>query len=1357
MKRIDICKIGLAVVLSVCMVLLVFHGRLVSRSNADEESVHGGQLHEEVYFGDEEADTATGTDAVADISSAGHSNSIISGGLVYYEGEAYTRYYTVYRNGSKYKAYCGDHTRNAVRSTDNVSFGVTSDQMIRKVFGYGPDSDNAWSGFAGMSANDRQLVMALTINYIRHGQYFPAIADFLAFLTSDECSEITLNGDQTGLGMIVGEATEQVGSAELTSYRKYTVPGTMEVRKRTKIVRLVGNARNYVELAIPDNTWLHVKGKNDTDYRIYRKGSAVINGGDRFFYSTELDNVGRAGSVKGTGQRGVTVCTADSNSTSLDQQLLFGWTSPGDSIEVAVNWTDMEEYGYMWLTKNRNYDSTTGRSTHATGYNGDRYGTDNYSYAGISYLVRNAGSKAVYRFVLSYDGNCYVNKTTGGTVVIRSNEEKKVYDGELDIQYAKLPFGSYTIEEGRRLWSCNNAMGIINETDSLVTESGYIRDTAVRTVMIGAENAVRSRAKALHFDAQDEVVTGEFSMSKTDDDTHEGVAGALYYVMRKADGVSADDKRVARIRTDASGTGIVISTLYGGVGTERLTGLPIGKYEIYEKKAPSGYELNRDVAELVVTAGRTTLSVGGEVVSGQKGYKVSWRTTDKRIAGQLVLDIYKQDADTGYDSQGEAKLGGAEFTVEYYSHLYTSVDQLPQTADRRWVLETDESGICRLEKEYLSQTEKSDELYVDGKGAVILPEGTITVQETRPPEGYTLENSILRNASDGSGMEYADENIYLGRVTETDGVLHLKGGNALIVGNHVVRGDFQFCKRTGDTGKTLAGVEFLLENYDRSQSVVIHTDENGYYSSSSDHINHSVNTNGGGEMDGIWFGDGNVDDTKGALPYGTYYLTELRCDANKNKYKSAETVTFTIDSDNAVVELGDIIDEAMPKLETKAHEKETGADIVDASKCDVEIADTVMIRGLDIGHSYILDGEVMVKETETRLDQEKALNRVEFKADSVNMNVDVPFEINVSKLGGMDIVCFETLTDKAYPGEILAEHKDITAVGQTVHISERHLKISKVSAEDGALLAGAELLLLDSEKHEVERWISEKEPHIIKNIKPGRYILEEISAPAGYLRSRSVEFDVTDEQDEYVVQMTDEIARLRVHKISDQGGGPMPDIGFALYASESGEKIDEGTTDERGYLEFECISPGDYYLVETSAPYGYSPVTADGSGRIYVTVEQGLYENPPVVEVQNHFDSLFVYKTDSRDHKPLEGAIFELYAVDTADKPVSEAVSDGNGYAEFCNIPSGKYYILERTAPPGYTVSNEKISVDTAENIYDREHAVLITNDIDSMPPGDNPPDTGDSVPLAAVCIVLMAAVIFMVGIVIYRKKYPRC
>ena len=149
-------------------------------------------------------------------------------------------------------------------------------------------------------------------------------------------------------------------------------------------------------------------------------------------------------------------------------------------------------------------------------------------------------------------------------------------------------------------------------------------------------------------------------------------------------------------------------------------------------------------------------------------------------------------------------------------------------------------------------------------------------------------------------------------------------------------------------------------------------------------------------------------------------------------------------------------------------------------------------------------------------------------------------------------------------------------MGQTVHISERHLKISKVSAEDGALLAGAELLLLDSEKHEVERWISEKEPHIIKNIKPGRYILEEISAPAGYLRSRSVEFDVTDEQDEYVVQMTDEIARLRVHKISDQGGGPMPDIGFALYASESGEKIDEGTTDERGYLDFECISPGDY-------------------------------------------------------------------------------------------------------------------------------------------------------------------------------------
>ena len=70
------------------------------------------------------------------------------------------------------------------------------------------------------------------------------------------------------------------------------------------------------------------------------------------------------------------------------------------------------------------------------------------------------------------------------------------------------------------------------------------------------------------------------------------------------------------------------------------------------------------------------------------------------------------------------------------------------------------------------------------------------------------------------------------------------------------------------------------------------TDENGYYSSASDFNKHSQDTNGGKKDSGLWFGQYKVgdetkitdpDDTKGALPYDTYEIEELKCDANEGK------------------------------------------------------------------------------------------------------------------------------------------------------------------------------------------------------------------------------------------------------------------------------------------------------------------------------------------------------------------------------------------------------------------------------------------------------------------------------------------
>ena len=60
------------------------------------------------------------------------------------------------------------------------------------------------------------------------------------------------------------------------------------------------------------------------------------------------------------------------------------------------------------------------------------------------------------------------------------------------------------------------------------------------------------------------------------------------------------------------------------------------------------------------------------------------------------------------------------------------------------------------------------------------------------------------------------------------------------------------------------------------------TDDNGQFSTSAEWASHKHNTNAGKTSeDGVWFGTSEPDDSKGALPYDTYIIEEMRCESNK--------------------------------------------------------------------------------------------------------------------------------------------------------------------------------------------------------------------------------------------------------------------------------------------------------------------------------------------------------------------------------------------------------------------------------------------------------------------------------------------
>ena len=90
-----------------------------------------------------------------------------------------------------------------------------------------------------------------------------------------------------------------------------------------------------------------------------------------------------------------------------------------------------------------------------------------------------------------------------------------------------------------------------------------------------------------------------------------------------------------------------------------------------------------------------------------------------------------------------ASLEGAEFTIKFYAGQYTH-DDLPSTATRQWVVKTMENArgkfVTGLNDKYKIS---GDEFYRDDKGNVTLPLGTVTIEETKAPAGYTLKNKLV--------------------------------------------------------------------------------------------------------------------------------------------------------------------------------------------------------------------------------------------------------------------------------------------------------------------------------------------------------------------------------------------------------------------------------------------------------------------------------------------------------------------------------------------------------------------------------------------------------------------------------------
>ena len=528
--------------------------------------------------------------------------------------------------------------------------------------------------------------------------------------------------------------------------------------------------------------------------------------------------------------------------------------------------------------------------------------------------------------------------------------------------------------------------------------------------------------------------TGTVSLSKTSANTGitsgnscYSLAGAVYGIYSDA-GCSA---QVTTLTTDAGGNAAAVS-------------LNAGTYYYKELTAPAGYALDSSVQSFTVTDGQNTaLSV-----------------SDTPTNDPVAITLTKIDSATGEAAQGGASLEGAEFAVKFYAGFYDA-GNLPANATRTWVIKTVKASNGKFVA-MLNKTCKvsGDDFYTNAAGTAILPLGTISIEETKAPEGYKLDGATLQVS--GSSTKVTGK--YVTQITQNGNLARLNGGNEFSVADKIKRGDFKLTKIDTDNQNRMSDIPFRVTCKGTGESHIIKTDENGYFSSESSWNAHSKNTNGGGAYDGLWFssadGSAKVDDSVGAMPYGDYTLEELSCDNNKGKilYKGE----FSIRRDKVTVDIGTIENhsEPTPVITTQASDAKTQYQIIKPS-ADTDIIDKVTITDTMAGRDYTITGTLMDKDTgeAVMVNGNPVTASQTFTSDGTKKVLDMHFNFDSSALGGKTVVVCEKLT---YGDYVAATEEDMENKDQTIYFPEIHTTATDSETADHLTLADSRAVVTDT-------------------------------------------------------------------------------------------------------------------------------------------------------------------------------------------------------------------------------------------------------------------------------------------------------
>lgn len=449
------------------------------------------------------------------------------------------------------------------------------------------------------------------------------------------------------------------------------------------------------------------------------------------------------------------------------------------------------------------------------------------------------------------------------------------------------------------------------------------------------------------------------------------LAGAVYGVYSD----KACSKEVGRFTTGADGN-----------ATEELT-LNAGSYYVKEISASKGYLLDETVYPANVSAGSTA----HVDVLEQPGND------------PVTILVEKKDAVTGESSE---RLKGAQFTVKYYP-VENEGDLADTEPSATWIFETNEKGIIRLADSYKVS---GDSLYTGETGAPVLPLGFITIQETKAPAGYKLNNTVYVCQTTKSNDVVVTENLPTGenavRENPFQPAIHTTALSELTGTHTAVSSSKETLIDTVAYEELIVGREYTV----KGQLIDVETDK---VLASNEVVFKADKSKGTVDL------SVSVDTTK-LEGKALVFFEELY----EGSEKKAEHKDKNDENQRIYV----------PQIHTTALDQESRTHSV-KPEAQVTVIDTVSYTGLTPGKTYTVTGYLMDKTSgqELLVDGEKVTNSKEFTAENAAGTVELAFTFDASHLIGKAIVVFEGLS---YEGNELCVHADINDQSQTVEISE---------------------------------------------------------------------------------------------------------------------------------------------------------------------------------------------------------------------------------------------------------------------------------------------------------------------------------